>query len=100
MAANPIPHQSEFVEVEILEDESGQFLRLPEAFRLDATKVLLHRATNRRILVEPLSEKRRKWTHEEVQALADQFDAHNREFGPFMAEGRNQPPMQERDWPE
>ena len=70
----------------IFQNGRSQAIRLPKAFRLSGTEVKISRDGNR-IILEPLEQ---SW--EDLLLAIEQFS------DDFMAEGREQPSMQEREW--
>jgi antitoxin VapB len=70
----------------IFQNGRSQAIRLPKAFRLSGTEVKISRDGNR-IILEPLEQSWDDWL-----LAIDQFS------DDFMAEGRDQPAMQEREW--
>ena len=68
-------------------------MRLPKEFRFEGTEVRIRR-TKRGVLLEPVgADAKRAWDVGAWFASMDELGA-----GPVMPGGRNQPPMQERDW--
>ena len=70
----------------IFQNGRSQAIRLPKAFRLSGTEVKISRDGNR-IILEPLEQSWDDWL-----LAIEQFS------DDFMAEGRDQPAMQEREW--
>ncbi|MGB3916529.1 MAG: AbrB/MazE/SpoVT family DNA-binding domain-containing protein [Thiothrix litoralis] len=70
----------------IFQNGRSQAIRLPKAFRLSGTEVKISRDGNR-IILEPLEQSWDDWL-----LAIDQFS------DDFMAEGRDQPAVQEREW--
>ncbi|MCA9442930.1 MAG: antitoxin [Candidatus Omnitrophica bacterium] len=64
----------------------SQAVRLPKEFRMEGDEVKISRE-GKKIILEPIET---SW--EEIFDILDEFP------DDFMAEGRQQPPMQERDW--
>lgn len=64
----------------------SQAIRLPKAFRLSGTEVKISREGNR-IILEPLEQSWDDWL-----LAIEQFS------DDFMAQGREQPAVQEREW--
>ncbi|MED5606285.1 AbrB/MazE/SpoVT family DNA-binding domain-containing protein [Pseudomonas sp. JH-2] len=70
---------------------NSQAVRIPQEFRLDASRVEIHRQPNGDLVIHPLPEDRGEAL---LQALAG-FDE---DFVEALEEGqREQPPMQERE---
>lgn len=65
----------------------SQAVRLPKAFQLPGTQVRVRRVGHG-IMLEPIGR-----TPDEIQALLDELQRLADEHGPFMPEGREQPPM-------
>lgn len=70
----------------IFQNGRSQAIRLPKAFRLPGTEVKISRDGNR-IILEPLEQSWEDWL-----LAIEQFS------DDFMAEGREQPAVQEREW--
>ncbi len=70
----------------IFQNGRSQAIRLPKAFRLPGTEVKISRDGNR-IILEPLEQSWDDWL-----LAIEQFS------DDFMAQGRDQPAMQEREW--
>ena len=70
----------------IFQNGRSQAIRLPKAFRLSGTEVKISREGDR-IILEPLKQSWDDWL-----LAIEQFS------DDFMAEGRDQPAMQEREW--
>ena len=70
----------------IFQNGRSQAIRLPKAFRLSGTEVKISRDGNR-IILEPLEQSWDDWL-----LAIDQFS------DDFMAQGREQPAVQEREW--
>lgn len=70
----------------IFQNGRSQAIRLPKAFRLSGTEVKISRDGNR-IILEPLEQSWDDWL-----LAIEQFS------DDFMAQGRDQPDMQEREW--
>ncbi|QTR47889.1 antitoxin [Thiothrix litoralis] len=70
----------------IFQNGRSQAIRLPKAFRLSGTEVKISRDGNR-IILEPLEQSWDDWL-----LAIEQFS------DDFMAEGRDQPAVQEREW--
>ena len=70
----------------IFQNGRSQAIRLPKAFRLSGTEVKISRDGNP-IILEPLEQSWDDWL-----LAIDQFS------DDFMAEGRDQPAVQEREW--
>ena len=70
----------------IFQNGRSQAVRLPKAFRLAGTEVKISRDGNR-IILEPLEQSWDDWL-----LAIEQFS------DDFMAEGRDQPAVQEREW--
>jgi len=70
----------------IFQNGRSQAIRLPKAFRLSGTEVKISRDGNR-IILEPLEQSWSDWL-----LAIEQFS------DDFMAQGRDQPAMQEREW--
>ena len=70
----------------IFQNGRSQAIRLPKAFRLPGTEVKISRDGSR-IILEPLEQSWDDWL-----LAIEQFS------DDFMAEGRDQPAMQEREW--
>jgi len=70
----------------IFQNGRSQAIRLPKAFRLSGTEVKISRDGNR-IILEPLEQSWDDWL-----LAIEQFS------DDFMAQGRDQPAMQEREW--
>ena len=70
----------------IFQNGRSQAIRLPKAFRLSGTEVKISRDGNR-IILEPLEQSWDDWL-----LAIDQFS------DDFMAQGRDQPAVQEREW--
>lgn len=70
----------------IFQNGRSQAIRLPKAFRLSGTEVKISRDGNR-IILEPLEQSWDDWL-----LAIEQFS------DDFMAQGREQPAMQEREW--
>ena len=70
----------------IFQNGRSQAIRLPKAFRLSGTEVKISRDGNR-IILEPLEQSWDDWL-----LAIDQFS------DDFMAQGRDQPTVQEREW--
>lgn len=70
----------------IFQNGRSQAIRLPKAFRLPGTEVKISRDGNR-IILEPLEQSWDDWL-----LAIEQFS------DDFMAQGREQPAMQEREW--
>jgi antitoxin VapB len=70
----------------IFQNGRSQAIRLPKAFRLSGTEVKISRDGNR-IILEPLEQSWDDWL-----LAIEQFS------DDFMAQGREQPAVQEREW--
>ena len=70
----------------IFQNGRSQAIRLPKAFRLSGTEVRISRDGNR-IILEPLEQSWDDWL-----LAIEQFS------DDFMAQGRDQPAVQEREW--
>ena len=70
----------------IFQNGRSQAIRLPKAFRLPGTEVKISRDGSR-IILEPLKQSWDDWL-----LAIEQFS------DDFMAQGRDQPAMQEREW--
>ena len=70
----------------IFQNGRSQAIRLPKAFRLPGTEVKISRDGNR-IILEPLEQSWDDWL-----LAIEQFS------DDFMAQGRDQPAVQEREW--
>jgi len=70
----------------IFQNGRSQAIRLPKAFRLPGTEVKISRDGNR-IILEPLEQSWDDWL-----LAIEQFS------DDFMAQGREQPAVQEREW--
>lgn len=70
----------------IFQNGRSQAIRLPKAFRLSGTEVKISRDGNR-IILEPLEQSWDAWL-----LAIEQFS------DDFMAQGREQPAAQEREW--
>ena len=70
----------------IFQNGRSQAIRLPNAFRLPGTEVKISRDGSR-IILEPLEQSWDDWL-----LAIEQFS------DDFMAQGRDQPAMQEREW--
>ncbi len=70
----------------IFQNGRSQAIRLPKAFRLSGTEVRISRDGNR-IILEPLEQSWDDWL-----LAIEQFS------DDFMAQGRDQPDVQEREW--
>lgn len=70
----------------IFQNGRSQAIRLPKAFRLSGTEVRISRDGNR-IILEPLEQSWDDWL-----LTIEQFS------DDFMAQGRDQPDVQEREW--
>lgn len=70
----------------IFQNGRSQAIRLPKAFRLSGTEVKISRDGSR-IILEPLEQSWDDWL-----LAIEQFS------DDFMAQGREQPAMQEREW--
>ena len=70
----------------IFQNGRSQAIRLPKAFRLSGTEVRISRDGNR-IILEPLEQSWDNWL-----LAIEQFS------DDFMAQGRDQPDVQEREW--
>lgn len=70
----------------IFQNGRSQAIRLPKAFRLPGTEVKISRDGSR-IILEPLEQSWDDWL-----LAIEQFS------DDFMAEGREQPVVQEREW--
>ena len=70
--------------VKLLQDAGGQAVRLPQEFRIPGKEVKIFRKGNQ-IILEPLEITWNEW-----------FDCLSDFPEDFMADGRNQPPLQER----
>ena len=70
----------------IFQNGRSQAIRLPKAFRLSGTEVRISREGNR-IILEPLKQSWDDWL-----LAIEQFS------DDFMAQGRDQPAVQEREW--
>lgn len=70
----------------IFQNGRSQAIRLPKAFRLSGTEVRISREGNR-IILEPLKQSWDDWL-----LAIEQFS------DDFMAQGREQPAVQEREW--
>lgn len=70
----------------IFQNGRSQAIRLPKAFRLSGTEVRISREGDR-IILEPLKQSWDDWL-----LAIEQFS------DDFMAEGRDQPVVQEREW--
>lgn len=70
----------------IFQNGRSQAIRLPKAFRLPGTEVKISRDGSR-IILEPLEQSWDDWL-----LAIEQFS------DDFMAQGREQPAMQEREW--
>jgi antitoxin VapB len=81
----------------LFQNGRSQAVRLPKEFRFEGSEVRIRKTAEGAVILEPLKRRR---THEEIDAFFAKMDEYNRTIGPFMPEGRNQPPMQERDWGE
>ena len=73
----------------IVVDGDGQTVRLPRDFQLPGTEVRVsHSGVG--VLLEPLH---KRMTKAEIHAIFEELDRLALEHGPFMPEGREQPPM-------
>ena len=70
----------------IFQNGRSQAIRLPKAFRLSGTEVRISREGDR-IILEPLKQSWDDWL-----LAIEQFS------DDFMAQGREQPAVQEREW--
>ncbi len=70
----------------IFQNGRSQAIRLPKAFRLPGTEVKISRDGSR-IILEPLEQSWDDWL-----LAIEQFS------DDFMAQGRDQPAVQEREW--
>lgn len=70
----------------IFQNGRSQAIRLPKAFRLSGTEVKISRDGSR-IILEPLEQSWDDWL-----LAIEQFS------DDFMAQGRDQPAVQEREW--
>ena len=70
----------------IFQNGRSQAIRLPKAFRLPGTEVKISRDGSR-IILEPLEQSWDDWL-----LAIEQFS------DDFMAQGRDQPDVQEREW--
>ena len=70
----------------IFQNGRSQAIRLPKAFRLPGTEVKISREGDR-IILEPLKQSWDDWL-----LAIEQFS------DDFMAQGREQPAVQEREW--
>lgn len=70
----------------IFQNGRSQAIRLPKAFRLSGTEVKISREGDR-IILEPLKQSWDDWL-----LTIEQFS------DDFMAQGREQPAVQEREW--
>lgn len=70
----------------IFQNGRSQAIRLPKAFRLSGTEVKISREGDR-IILEPLKQSWDDWL-----LAIEQFS------DDFMAQGREQPAVQEREW--
>ncbi|MDX9987967.1 type II toxin-antitoxin system VapB family antitoxin [Thiothrix unzii] len=70
----------------IFQNGRSQAIRLPKAFRLSGTEVRISREGDR-IILEPLKQSWDDWL-----LTIEQFS------DDFMAQGREQPAVQEREW--
>jgi antitoxin VapB len=81
-------------EAKLFKVGGSQAVRLPKEFRMPGDRVSIRKEGDR-VILEPLP-KRRWRSAEEVRAWLAEIQS---AFGEdFMAEGRDQPPPQERDW--
>ena len=76
-------------------DGNGQIVRLPEAFRLPGTEVRVSRNGDA-VLLQPI---RPRLPREDIDAILDELKRLAVQDGPFMPEGREQPPMPDDDEP-
>ena len=77
-------------EAKLFKVGGSQAVRLPKEFRFTGDRVRIRKEGNR-VVLEPIPQSK-----EEVLAWLKEIQS---AFGPdFMPEGRDQPPMQERDW--
>lgn len=70
----------------IFQNGRSQAIRLPKAFRLSGTEVKISREGDR-IILEPLKQSWDDWLFA-IEQFSDDF----------MAQGREQPAVQEREW--
>ena len=66
----------------------SQAVRLPKEFRLPGTEVRV-RKVGSGVMLEPIV----KRTREEIRAMFAEIDRLAEKHGPFMPDGREQPPM-------
>ena len=79
----------------LFQNGRSQAVRLPKEFRFEGTEVRIRR-TKKGVLLEPAGEvEKRAWDVQTGFHSMDELGA-----GEVIPGGRNQPPMQERDWPE
>ena len=77
-------------EAKLFKVGGSQAVRLPKEFRFTGDRVRIRKEGNR-VVLEPIPQSK-----EEILAWLKEIQS---AFGPdFMPEGRDQPPMQERDW--
>jgi antitoxin VapB len=77
-------------EAKLFKVGGSQAVRLPKEFRFTGDRVRIRKEGNR-VILEPIPQSK-----EEILAWLKEIQS---AFGPdFMPEGRDQPPMQERDW--
>ena len=70
----------------------SQAVRLPKAFRFAGSEVSIRRVGNS-VVLEPLLQR----TLDDYRAIFEEIDRLNAAHGPFMPEGREQPPMPPED---
>lgn len=80
-------------EARLFKAGGSQAVRLPKEFRFEGDRVHIRREGSR-VILEP-HEPGRPRTPEEVEAWLKSI-----QIPDFMPEGRQQPPPQERDWPD
>ena len=77
----------------LFQNGRSQAVRLPKEFRFAGTEVQIRR-TKKGVLLEPAgAREKRAWDVQTWFQSMDELGA-----GEVMPGGRNQPPMQERDW--
>ena len=82
---------------ELSTDGTAQIVRLPAAFHLPGRRVKVHRE-GERVLLEPAVEEETAQSSARNPAIAQMLRVLGTFPDDFMADGRQQPPMQERDW--
>lgn len=79
----------------LFQSDGAQAVILPDEFRFEGEEVRIRRS-GAGVLLEPV---RRKRSEAEIAAWFAELDRLTELAGPAMPGGRDQPAMQEREWP-